>query len=130
LSRVVYRYSVSRILDAHLPVKCYFILGFPGETESQLKDTLTLASRLRDYAERVGVQFRISAFRFRPYHGTELYDELVTKGQTIIPIVNRIDMADTSSCNPYDCSSGVYAEYDENTLDKYMREMENLDAYI
>ena len=78
--------TVSRILDAQIAVKCYFILGFPGETESAVKDTITLASRLRDYANKIGVQFRISPFRFRPYHGTTLYDELVKKGRTITQI--------------------------------------------
>jgi radical SAM superfamily enzyme YgiQ (UPF0313 family) len=122
--------TVSRILDAQISVKCYFILGFPGETELALKDTFTLASRLRDYANKVGVQLRISPFRFRPYHGTALYDELVKKGRTITPIMNRIDISDTGIFNPYDCVSGIYAEYDENTLNKYMSEMEKLNAYV
>ena len=121
--------TVSRILDAQIPVKCYFVLGFPGETKSQSKDTIALASRLRDSANKRGVQFRISPFRFRPYHGTVLYDELLKKGRPIIEIMNRIDMADTSSYNPYDCVAGIYAEYDENTLNKYMNEMERLNVY-
>ena len=121
--------TVSRILDAQISVKCYFVLGFPGETKPQLKDTIALASRLRDSANKRGVQFRISPFRFRPYHGTVLYDELLKKGQPIIEIMNRIDMADTSSYNPYDCVAGIYAEYDENTLNKYMNEMEKLNVY-
>jgi radical SAM superfamily enzyme YgiQ (UPF0313 family) len=118
--------TVCRILDAQISVKCYFILGFPGETELATKDTLTLASHLRDYANKVGVQLRISPFRFRRYHGTALYDELVKKGRTITPIMNRIDISDTYIFNPYDCVAGVYAEYDENTLNKYMMEMEKL----
>jgi len=121
--------TVSRILDAQISVKCYFILGFPGETKSHLKDTLALASRLRDSANKRGVQLRISPFRFRPYHGTALYDELLKKGRTITEIINRIDMADTSSYNPYDCVAGIYAEYDEDTLNKYMIEMEKLNVY-
>ncbi len=121
--------TISQILDAQIPVKCYFILGFPEETELALKDTLTLASRLRDYANRIGAQLRVSPFRFRPYHGTALYDELVKKGRIITQIHNRIDVSDTSIFNPYDCVAGVYAEYDENTLNKYMMEMEKLSAY-
>ncbi len=99
--------TISQILDAQIPVKCYFILGFPEETELALKDTLTLASRLRDYANRIGVQLRISPFRFRPYHGTALYDELVKKGRIITQIHNRIDVSDTSIFNPYEilCSA-------------------------
>ncbi len=120
--------TVSRILEAQISVKCYFILGFPGETESQLKDTLALTLRLRDSANKRGVQFRVSPFRFRPYHGTALYDELLRKGQTITEITNRIDMSDTILYNAYDCIAGIYAEYDENTLNKYMNEMEKLNV--
>lgn len=121
--------TISRILDAQIPVKCYFILGLPGETEPQLKDTVDFASRLWNYAYKRGVQFRISPFRFRPYHGTALYNEILKKGQTISEIINRIDIADTNSTNSYDCVAGIYAEYDENTLNKYMSEMEKLDTY-
>lgn len=118
--------TVSRILDAQIAVKCYFILGFPGETLSAVKDTVTLASRLRDYAYKTGVQLRISPFRFRPYHGTGLYDELVKKGRTITEIQNRIDISVSDGVNPYDCVSGIYAQYDEKTLNKYFGEMEKL----
>jgi len=120
--------TVCRILDAQISVKCYFILGFPGETESAAQDTITLASHLRDYADKIGVQLRISPFRFRPYHGTALYDELIKEGQTITQIQNRIDILDTGSVNPYDCVSGIYAQYDENTLNNYMRQIQSLNT--
>ena len=122
--------TVCHILDAQISVKCYFILGFPGEIESAAQDTVTFASRLREYADKTGVQLRISPFRFRPYHGTALYNELVKEGRTITEIQNRIDILDTGSVNPYDCVAGVYAEYDENTLNKYIMEMERLNTCV
>ena len=103
-------------------------MGFPGETESALQDTLSLASGLQNYAIENGAKLRISAFRFRPYHGTALYNELAEKGQTLTQIVNRLDTLKSNSFNPYDCVSGVYAEYNENILNKYMMEMEKLNA--
>lgn len=121
--------TVCRILDAQISVKCYFILGFPGEIESAAQDTVTFASRLREYADKTGVQLRISPFRFRPYHGTALYDELVKEGKAITEIQNRIDILGTGVVNPYDCVSGNYAQYDENTLDGYMDRMERLNAH-
>jgi radical SAM superfamily enzyme YgiQ (UPF0313 family) len=120
--------TITRILDANIPVKCYFILGFPGETESALQDTLSLASRLQNYSTKSGAKLRISAFRFRPYHGTALYNELAEKGQPTSQIVNRLDTMKSNSFNPYDCVSGVYAEYNESILNKYMMEMEKLNA--
>jgi radical SAM superfamily enzyme YgiQ (UPF0313 family) len=120
--------TITRILDSRISVKCYFILGFPGETESRLQDTLSLASCLQGYASQVGGKLRISAFRFRPYHGTALYNELVEKGQSITQIANRLDTLKSNSFNPYDCMSGVYAEYNESILNKYMMEMEKLNV--
>lgn len=118
--------TVTKILDAQISVKCYFILGFPGESENALTDTLELAYRLYNYAEKRGVRLRISPFRFRPYHGTALYNELLDKGINISPISNRIDILDSSDFNSFDCVSDNYAEYDENTLDKSMKELEKL----
>lgn len=124
---VAYR-TVSHILDAQIPVKCYFILGLPGETESDARDTVSLARRMQDYASRVGVQLRISTFRFRPYHGTALYNELVQGGQAVTQITNRVDTLESDSLDPYDCTSGVYAVYSKSTLDGYMMEMERING--
>jgi radical SAM superfamily enzyme YgiQ (UPF0313 family) len=122
--------TITRVLDAKIAVKCYFILGFPGETESALQDTLTIASGLKNYAIKNGGKLRISAFRFRPYHGTALYKELIENGQKITQITNRLDIMQSNSFNPYDCVSGVYAEYNESVLNKYMTEMEKLNARV
>lgn len=120
--------TVCRILDAQIPVKCYFILGLPGETKFAANDTIALATRLRDYADKKGTQFRISPFQFRPYHGTALRDEIIKKGQTIIPIRNRADISDSLKINPFDCISGVYAEYDEHTLSVLMEEINRINS--
>lgn len=126
-AEVAYR-TVSRVLDAQIPVKCYFILGFPGETESEARDTVSLAHRMQSYACSVGVPLRVSAFRFRPYHGTALYNELVQEGQTISQITNRVDNLESGSLDPYDCTSGVYAVYSKSILDGYMMEMEKING--
>ncbi len=80
------------------------------------KDTITLASRFRDYADKKGVNFRVSPFQFRPYHGTALFNEIYKDGKTITPIQNRADITDIDIVDPFDCTSGVFAEYDKHTL--------------
>ena len=125
LAEAAYK-TITRILDSQISVKCYFILGIPGETEAASQDTLSLASRLKDYAVKSGANLRISVFRFRPYQGTALYNELIEKGQHITQIVNRLDILKSGSFNPYDCVSGIYAEYNESILNKYIMEMEKL----
>lgn len=118
--------TIKKILDAHIPVKCYFILGFPGETEDNLKDTFKLASRMSEHANKINTAFRISVFRFRPYHGTRLYNDLVNSGIVVNPIANRADIFETASYDPFDCVSGVYAEYKQDVLEKYISEMEQI----
>ena len=118
--------TVSRIIDAQIPVKCYFILGFPGETESQVSDTLELASRLKEYANTRNVRLRISPFQFRPYHGTSLYTELVEQGVSV-DIRNRIDLG-TENTDPFDCIAGIFAEYDQETLDQYLHKIKGLSS--
>lgn len=125
---IAYR-TICRILDAQISVKCYFILGFPGENKSEAQETVMFATRLREYADKVRVQLRISPFRFRPYHGTALYNELIKEGRTITAIQNRIDISSTDNINPYDCVSGTYSQYGEDTINSLMSQMETLNSH-
>lgn len=57
--------------------------GFPKETEDDLEQTLQLAEEIKQYAVCAKGKFRAVAFRFRPYHGTELYDQLIRENCTM-----------------------------------------------
>jgi len=50
----------------------FFIIGFPGETKAQIKNTLDFSSKLD--------LDRISTFIFNPLPGTPLFEECVEKG--------------------------------------------------
>jgi anaerobic magnesium-protoporphyrin IX monomethyl ester cyclase len=50
----------------------FFIIGFPGETKDQIRNTLDFASRLK--------LNRISTFIANPLPGTELYEMALSKG--------------------------------------------------
>lgn len=66
--------TVSKIMEAGINVKGYFMYGLPEETLEQCQDTYLLACRLFAYSNNTTGNFRTSAFQFRPYHGTELYN--------------------------------------------------------
>lgn len=68
--------TLTNLFRAGINVKGYFIYGFPGETESDFKQTFELACRLKESAAQHGARFRVSVFQFRPYDGTELYHQL------------------------------------------------------
>lgn len=70
---------ITKLLDSGINVKGYFMYGFPNETIKECKDTYLLALKLYNYSLNSPGKFMTSAFQFRPYHGTELYDLLNQK---------------------------------------------------
>lgn len=70
-----------RLLARGIGIKGYFIVGFPGETEAQIQDTVALVYRLWDLADTVGGSFTASIFQFRPYPGTPEWHRLMQTGR-------------------------------------------------
>ncbi len=66
-------HAVQRLGEASIQTKGFFIFGFPGETQAQMKETRDLIKRLRTLG-----MTEISAFQFKPYPGTEAYDQLMS----------------------------------------------------
>lgn len=59
----------------NIVTKMNFMVGLPSETEEEMEKTFQLATRLRKIAKRS----YITVIPFRPYPGSELYDELVSE---------------------------------------------------
>jgi radical SAM superfamily enzyme YgiQ (UPF0313 family) len=76
--------NISKIFQAKINIKGYFIYGFPGETLEDITQTYTLAKEIKELSLKFGVEFRASVFQFRPYHGTEIFDHLLKSGITEI----------------------------------------------
>lgn len=68
---------VTAILSSGIDLKGYFIYGFPQETEEDYKKTYSLAMKLKEISNTTEGNFRTSVFQFRPYQGTQLYNEIV-----------------------------------------------------
>jgi anaerobic magnesium-protoporphyrin IX monomethyl ester cyclase len=84
--------SVVNLSSVGIRVKGYFILGYPSETEDEMRETVKFMHDLRDIArktvnenpinprgEKNLGQFRGSMFEFRPYPGTPLYEFITGK---------------------------------------------------
>lgn len=69
--------NIELLLKNGINVKGYFIYGFPGETEADFEMTYKLAEHLKSVSIEFGTVFRTSVFQYRPYHGTELYHQIV-----------------------------------------------------
>jgi radical SAM superfamily enzyme YgiQ (UPF0313 family) len=69
--------NIELLLKNGINVKGYFIYGFPDETEADFDMTYKLAEHLKAVSIEFGTVFRTSVFQYRPYHGTELYHQIV-----------------------------------------------------
>lgn len=103
------------ILSAGIDIKGYFICGFPHETKNQMDETVYLAHRLKQMSYNKRGKFRATAFQFRPYHGTEIYDKLIKE---------EIKMGDfeignnTSSKKQYSFVAGNFSEVEDEYIKK------------
>ena len=119
----------SKILEVGIDLKGYFICGFPEETEEDLKKTFELAKKIKEISLKTSGQFRTSVFQFRPYHGTELYEEIKKlKGK-----ISKCEANNSLNYNKeekgrtqFNFTSGNYSEVSNNILEKYILEIQGL----
>lgn len=122
--------SVKRILDAGIRVKGYFICGLPGETEEDLKNTLKLATTLKHHSNGKGI-FRNSTFQFRPYYGTDIYDEIVSSSgieynSILLNTKDSVELNTKVRNKSFNFESGNYCSVSRDTLTSYIKRMNQL----
>ena len=105
---------VGALLSAGIDVKGYFMGGFPGETEKQLRQTVQLSNKLHLISMNTLGNFRATAFQFRPYHGTALYNQIIS--QTSKKVDYFYDHNYNSSKKQYSFSAGNYSEMDDKII--------------
>lgn len=115
-------YVVSELLKVGIDVKGYFICGFPKETADELTETVMLAKKIKSFAVQLSGNFRATAFQFRPYHGTELYDQLKTEGRLLDQY--HIE-ANTAAKKQYSFVVDNYSNVDNAILQKSIDEIMN-----
>jgi radical SAM superfamily enzyme YgiQ (UPF0313 family) len=79
ISKTAMTRSIRSALANGIGVKCNFILGFPGERLSHVKDTVAWIIRLA----WLGVH-DVSVFPFSPYPGSELFANLRDRGVIVL----------------------------------------------
>lgn len=83
--------------------KCGALIGTPMvyEKESSMKN---------------GVNFRTSVFQFRPYHGTELYHDMILKGRIIDEVVYSENLSTNIGRKQFNFTSGNFSEVSDEIL--------------
>jgi radical SAM superfamily enzyme YgiQ (UPF0313 family) len=117
---------VSAILNAGIDVKGYFMYGFPSETIEDFDMTYSLAAELKKISANTQGNFRCSVFQFRPYHGTQLYAEILGSGRDIDSINANESLNLLHRRSQFNFQSGNYSEADIETLNRYILKTQKL----
>jgi len=69
------REGIKNLVDNDIPVTCYLMTGFPGETDADLRQTI-------DFAKEINAD-KYSLSVFAPYYGSEIFNDLNIKDKRI-----------------------------------------------
>ena len=120
--------NLSNVLKAGIGIKGYFIYGFPNESLDDMEMTYKLACELKNIAVKHNSSFRTSVFQYRPYHATEIYHDLTSKGlplnvESVTP--NR-ELSELVGRIQFNFHSGNYSNVDLAVVHDYIYRTTNL----
>jgi len=117
--------SIRKLLTVGIDVKGYFIFGFPNETKEDFEKTFNLAKQIKEISIKTKGVFRTSVFKFRPYHGTKIYNDLLVQGKNILPIKPSIDL-DLKKRNQFNFDAGNFSNESDEILNEYIKKTQKL----
>lgn len=113
--------NITKLFEARISVKGYFIYGFPGETELDMKRTYNLALELKELSEKYHTNFRTSVFQFRPYHGSEIFSLLNKRfNMDSIHSIPNQSLTDMIGRSQFNFQSGNYSNVCLETIHDYI----------
>lgn len=111
---------IANLFRSGVAVKAYFIFGFPKETKEEMEDTYAVARIMADAATRMGAHFRTSVFKFRPYHGTRIYNELLASGAKVGRITADVQLSADSGRRQFNFMTENCSNVDIETLNGFI----------
>jgi hypothetical protein len=85
-----------------------------------MEDTYTVARSMAEVALQAGARFRTSVFKFRPYHGTRLYNDLVASGAKVGRIAPDTQLTADSERQMFSFTCENYSSVDLDTLNGFI----------
>lgn len=116
----------TEILQNGIDLKGYFMYGFPKETKEDFQKTFELASKIKEISLKTSGVFRTSVFQFRPYHGTQLYNEIMEEtgiihGCKFNEAISRFD-----GRSQFNFDFGNYSAESDELLNEYIIKTQKL----
>lgn len=114
------RQTIERLFRAGIDVKGYFIFGFETETIEDMQMSYDLVAWLKESSVKNSVNFRTSVFQFRPYHGTELYHDMILKGRIIDEVTHSEDLSTRIGRKQFNFTSGNFSKASDEVLQGFI----------
>lgn len=114
------------ILRNGIDLKGYFIYGFPKETKEDFEKTFELAVKLKEISLHTSGSFRTSVFKFRPYHGTQLYNEIMKENGVIHSCKFDEAISIFEERSQFNFDSGNYSMESDEILNEYIIKTQKL----
>lgn len=115
-----------RIMENGINLKGYFIYGFPKETKEDFQFTYELACKLKEISEKTTGTFRTSVFQFRPYHGTQLYNEIILEGGIINSCTFNDSISQFEGRSQFNFEFGNYSLESDELLNDFIIKTQRL----
>ena len=115
-----------KIMENGIDLKGYFIYGFPEETKEDFQCTYDLAYKLKEISEKTIGNFRTSVFQFRPYHGTRLYNEILSKSGIIKDCSFNASISQFEGRSQFNFEFGNYSSESDELLNYYIIKTQKL----
>lgn len=110
----------TEILKNGIDLKGYFIYGFPKETKQDFQKTFDLAKAIKEISLRSRGTFRTSVFQFRPYHGTQIYNEIMKDTGILCRCHFNKNISNFIGRNQFNFDFGNYSDESDEVLTHYI----------
>ena len=114
------------ILQNGIDLKGYFIYGFPKETREDFQKTFELAKELKRISLTTEGTFRTSVFQFRPYDGTQLYNEIMHDTGIIQNCQFNETISKFKGRSQFNFNFGNYSMESDEVLNEYILKTQRL----
>ena len=122
----VFKEGIKKLQDRGIEVVVHSIFGLPGETKEDFQKTYELASKIKEISTNTTGTFRTSVFQFRPYHGTQLYNEIVKSTGIIHECEFNQSISKFEGRSQFNFDFGNYSKEKDEILSQYIIKTQEL----